>query len=235
MCTYSLYLPNRSAQIGILLRVATYSYRSYGCNHHPAAALFRWIPSCHRMQIFYWCCTISRKVTKQRDQTEESAFKKCIFRSKVHQSALTTWDLATGLFSTVKVKVCSESTAQMEKILVRSLVMNNFLKLISRKHFMKSISFYLKYTRLKAKILCSQGLNFLIYQVYLICIYQSFTPRNTLQLQQKKIVAVLNVLIATRFPLALMFSTFYLFPFALVNDISKSKCMLYPMYIKIIL
>ena len=81
---------------------------------------------------------------------------------------------------------------------------------------MKSISFYLKYTRLKAKILCSQGLNFLIYQVYLICIYQSFTPRNTLQLQQKKIVAVLNVLIATRFPLALMFSTFYLFPFALV-------------------
>ena len=139
MCTYfcmsSIYLPNRSAQIGILLRVATYSYRSYGCNHHPAAALFRWIPSCHRMQIFYWCCTISRKVTKQRDQTEESAFKKCIFRSKVHQSALTTWDLATGLFSTVKVKVCSESTAQMEKILVRSLVMNNFLKLISPKTF----------------------------------------------------------------------------------------------------
>ena len=55
------------------------------------------------------------------------------------------------------------------------------------------------------------GAEFLIYQVYLICIYQSFTPRNTLQLQQKKIVAVLNVLIATRFPLPLCFAHFTFF------------------------
>ena len=176
MCTYSIYLPNRSAQIGmVLLRVATYSYRSYGCNHHPAAALFRWIPSCHRMQIFYWCCTISRKVTKQRDQTEESAFKKCIFRSKVHQSALTTWDLATGLFSTVKVKVCSESTAQMEKILVRSLVMNNFLKLISRKHFMKSIFILSKLYKVKSQDIMQSGAEFFdllgIFDLYLLVIH----------------------------------------------------------------
>lgn len=154
----------------------------------------------------------------------------------MHQSALTTWDLATGLFSTVKVKVCSESTAQMEKILVRSLVMNYFVKLISRKHFMKSISFYLKYTRLNAKILCSQGLNFydLLGIWFVLCLLVIHSKEHT-SIATQKIVAVLNVLIATRFPLALMFSTFYLFPFALVNDISKSKCMVYPMYIKLIL